>query len=259
VLSWEGGCVLQPLRAVHTIIGHRPGSDAVSLAEGVREMSRLNEYGFLGLQRRLCAVVAVGAMAIAFDAAAMTVTLSNVSNDSGVDAADLSATMDFEVDGNTLTLSASNDSDDFDITAFYFNVAASVTALTLTSGPGNWKLADQLKGGDPIDTGVFGVFDYVVWVTGKKADTGKLESGDVATFVFEIGGVGPFDATDFASEISLVDAGEIPVFTAARFRAGDESAIGAAHAPEPTTGLLFGMGMCFMSAYSSRRRSRARS
>jgi hypothetical protein len=222
-------------------------------------MSRLNEYGFLGLQRKLCAVVAVGVMAIAFDAAAMTITLSNVSNDPGVAAADLAATMDFEVDGNTLTLSASNNSDDFAITGFYFNAAASVTALTLTSGPGDWKLADQLKGGDPIDTGVFGVFDYVVWVTGKKAANAKLESGDVSTFVFEIGGAGPFDATDFSNTLSLVDAGEISAYSAALFGAGKDSPIGAAHAPEPTTGLLFGMGLCFMSAYSSRRRSRARS
>jgi hypothetical protein len=222
-------------------------------------MSRLNEYGFLGLQRKLCAAVAVGAMAIAFDAAAMTITLSNVSNDPGVAAADLAATMDFEVDGNTLTLSASNNSDDFAIITLYFNASTSVTALTLTSGPDDWRLKDEVKGGDPIDAGVFGIFDYFLRLPNKKVEASKLEFGDVATFVFEIGGTGPFDATDFASEISLVDAGEIPVFTAARFRAGEESAIGAAHAPEPTTGLLFGMGMCFMSAYSSRRRSRARS
>jgi hypothetical protein len=223
-------------------------------------MSRLNEYGFLGLQRTLCAVVAVGAMAIAFDAAAMTVTLSNVSNDPGVDAADLAATMDFEVDGNTLTLSATNNSADFDIVTLYFNASVSVTSLTLTSGPKDWKLKDKAKGGDPIDAGVFGTFDYFLSLQDKKVEASKLEFGDVATFVFEIGGTGPFDGSDFASEVSLVDdVGEISVYTAAHFRAGEESAMGAAHAPEPTTGLLFGMGMCFMSAYSSRRRSRPRS
>jgi hypothetical protein len=195
-------------------------------------------------------------MAMAPVAGASTLSLSNISSDPGVDPADLSATLGFEVDGSTLTLAVSNDSGSFDITGFYFNAIASVTALSLTSGPRDWKLEDPSNRGHPTDTGAFGVFDYIVWVKGKKAGNAKLQSGDVATFVFEIGGSGPFVATDFTNAISVIDGAEIDAYSAALFGEKKDSPIGATHAPEPTTGLLFGMGICFLSAYSGRRRSR---
>lgn len=212
--------------------------------------------GLLGPRRTLLAVVALGALGFALEASATTIGLSNGSSDPGVDPADLAATLDFEVDGSTLTLSVSNDSGSFDITGFYFNVTMSVAALSLMSGPQDWKLEDQFKKGAPTDTGEFGVFDYIVWVKGKKAKNGKLEAGDVATFVFGISGAGPFSAADFTSEISRVDEGEVAAWVAARFGADKNSPIGAIHAPEPTTGLLVGLGICLLAANRSRRRLR---
>jgi hypothetical protein len=164
--------------------------------------------------------------------------------------------MDFQVSGSTLTLSVSNDSTGFDITGFYFNVSSNVADISLTSGPADWKLEDQYSRNVP-DTGLFGVFDYIVGVKGKKAANAKLDPGDVATFMFAIDSAGPLTAADFTTEVSLIDDGEVEAIAAARFGTDADSPIGATHAPEPTTGLLVGMGMCWLAA--SRSRSRFRS
>ena len=91
---------------------------------------------FSGTRRiLLLAVVAVAAFGLVFDASSTTIGLSNASSDPGVDAADLAATLDFEVVSNTLTLNVSNDSSAFDFTGIYFNVTTSVETLALTRGP----------------------------------------------------------------------------------------------------------------------------
>ena len=214
--------------------------------------------GLLGLRRSMLAVVAVAALGLAFEAGAVSIGLSNSSSDPGVGAASLGATMDFHLSGSTLTLSVSNDSTSFDITGFYFNVSSNVTDITLTSGLQDWKLEDQYsKSG--TDTGEFGVFDYIVGVRGKKAKNAKLDPGDVATFVFAIGSAGLLTDADFTAEISLIADDEVAAFVAARFGIDKDSPIGATHAPEPTTGLLVGIGMCLLAASRSRSRFRSAS
>jgi hypothetical protein len=147
-----------------------------------------------------------------------------------------------------VTLSASNGSDDFDITAFFFNVSADVTDVSLQSGPRDWKLSHRSAENARTDTGEFGVFDYVVWVKDRKANKGKIKSGNAATFVLEVTGAGAITAEDFTSEVSTTESGEVAAFGAARFGIDGDSPIGATHAPEPTTGLLLGMGMCMLAA-----------
>ncbi len=209
---------------------------------------------FSGTRRTLLlAVVAVAAFGLVFDASATTIGLSNVSSDPGVDAADLAATLDFEVVGSTLTLNVSNDSSAFDFTGIYFNVTTGVETLTLTSGPKDWKL-EAPSGNNPTDTGAFGVFDYIVGVKAKKADSAKLSPGDVASFVFSIGSAGTFTAADFTTELSLVDEGEIAALAAGRFGIGKNSPIGATHTPEPATGLLVGLGIMILAANRNRLR-----
>jgi hypothetical protein len=210
------------------------------------------------LRRSLLAAAATAALGLPLQAMAASITLSNLSSDPEVFLAELAATLDFTVDGNTLTLSVSNDSASRDIVGVYFNAGASVSGLSLTSGANKWKLQDVDDKNDPTDTGVFGVFDYIVWVKGKDANNEKLAPGESAIFVIDIAGAGVFSASDFLSVSSTVESGEVSVFVAAMFGVDNDSPIGAAHAPEPTTGALLGMGLCLLAAHRVRRRTTSR-
>ena len=109
--------------------------------------------------------------------------------------------------------------------------------------------------GDPTDTGVFGEFDYIVWVKGKDADKELLAPGDSAVFVIDIEGAGPFSDSDFLGTGSTIEGAELSAIVAATFGVANDSPIGAVHAPEPTTGALLGMGLCALAAHRARRRT----
>jgi hypothetical protein len=99
------------------------------------------------------------------------------------------------------------------------------------------------------------VFDYVVNVGGKNASSSMIAPGASEVFTFDIQGGVVFATADFTGEISVTDSGEVAAYGAATFGSAKNSPIGAAHAPEPTTALLVGTGLCFLAA--SRRRGRA--
>lgn len=209
-------------------------------------------------RRSLLVMAAVAALALPLQSIAAPITLSDLSSDPAVFLEELAATLDFTVDGNTLTLSVSNDSASLDIVGFFFNAGASVSGLSLTSGPNKWKLQDADDKGDPTDTGVFGEFDYIVWVKGKDASKELLAPGESAVFVIDIEGAGPFTDSDFLSAVSTIEGDELSAIVAATFGVDKDSPIGAAHAPEPTTGALLGMGLCALAAHRARRRTRSR-
>ena len=221
-------------------------------------MRRAMAPGSGWLRRSLLAMAAAAALGLPLLSLAASITLSNLTSDPEVFLEELAATLDFTVDGNILTLSVSNDSASLDVFGFFFNAGASVSGLSLTSGPNKWKLQDPDDKGDPTDTGVFGEFDYIVWVKGKDANKELLAPGESAVFVIDIEGAGPFSASDFLSATSVIEAGEVSAIVAATFGVGKDSPIGAAHAPEPTTGALLGMGLCLLAAQRARRRTMGR-
>ena len=106
-------------------------------------------------RRSLLALAAAAALGLPLQSLAASITLSNLSSDPAVFLEELATTLDFTVDGSTLTLSVSNHSASLDIVGFFFNAGASVSGLSLISGPNKWKLQDPDDKGDPTDTGVF--------------------------------------------------------------------------------------------------------
>jgi hypothetical protein len=215
-------------------------------------MRTTTAYERLRIRRPLLlAVVAMAALGLVFEAGAMAIQLSYESSDPELAAADLAATLDFEVVGSTLTLNVSNDSTDFDLAGIYFNITASDATLALRSGPKDWIL-EAPSDKNPTDIGAFGVFDSIVWVKGRKADNAKLSPGDVASFTFSIDSAGPLTAEDFTAELSMIGEGEIAALAAGRIGTGKDALIGATHAPEPTTALLVGMGMMMLTANRNR-------
>ena len=210
------------------------------------------------LRRSLLVMAAAAALGLPLPSIAAPITLSDLSSDPAVFLEELAASLDFSVDGSTLTLSVSNDSASLDIVGFFFNAGAGISGLSLSSGPNKWKLQDVDDKGDPTDAGVFGEFDYIVWVKGKDADKELLAPGESAVFVIDIEGAGPFSDSDFLGTGSAIEGDEFSAIVAATFGVGKDSPIGAVHAPEPTTGALLGMGLCALAAHRARRRTISR-
>jgi len=193
------------------------------------------------------AAVLVGICLFGIQAAA-TITLSNMSSDeSAIAAANMSATVDFSVSGNTLTVNVSNASTDLLITEIYFNASSKVTNITLSSAPTNTNTGAMLwTASSSASTASFGTFDYVLTgITqggGKNAQTGMILAGDSATFEFTYTGR-KLTANDFGVEMTAMNAMGAGTFrTSAK---GGTTAMGAqvAAVPEPTTAALMVMGL----------------
>lgn len=198
-------------------------------------------------KRPSLAILAASALFVTSQATATTITLSSHSSDPAVDAALLDATLEFEVaDGDTLTLTVSNDTRRFDIVAIYFNAPSSVLGLSLASGPKKWTLTS------PAETQAFGNFDFAISVQGKDAKKDHFDAGDSAVFVFSIAGDGRFEASDFTTERSVTQPGAVAAFAAANFVGRSGGALGAFHTPEPVTAVLLGAGLLGLAVAAGR-------
>ena len=124
-------------------------------------------------------------LACANAAGASIILLSTHSSDE-TDPALLSATLDFSVAGNTLTLAVTNDTlgeNSFNINQLYFNGGGGVTGLALDSGPSGWGLEfDEHAAG-------FGTFGFAL-IGGVGRNVHTVGPGEMVTFIFTIAGPG---------------------------------------------------------------------
>ncbi|MGH7342412.1 MAG: PEP-CTERM sorting domain-containing protein [Candidatus Rokuibacteriota bacterium] len=190
-------------------------------------------------------------LALSAQASGATLVVSQLSSDE-TPASLLTATLDFQIIGaNELTLRVRNDTatpDAYLLSEIFFNASVDVTSLTLVSATSSadglvsdeWKLASGHAGG-------FGRFDFQL-LNAKGNSKNEIAPGESVDFVFTIGGIGPFDPSDFTSELSTIPPGEFPSLAAVKFvsGSGDDSAYGAM-VPEPLTILQLGMGLAGLS------------
>ncbi len=206
------------------------------------------------LRRSLVAIVGVASLLAAPEATATAIVLSSHSNDPGVDAELLAATLDFRVVGNTFTLTATNDTsapNAFEISSIYFNASDAVTGLSLTSSPPNWRLR---TGGAVVQD--FGRFDFELRVQNNQ--NAEIQPGAIAEFVFTVSGLGPFEDADFTDVFSRIPPGTVATIAAVKFvnGPGGIGAAGAFHIPEPGALPLLGLGLAGLAALRRARLAR---
>ncbi len=91
-------------------------------------------------------IAAVGVLGLTTAAPASMITLSDVSSELGIDPALLSASMEFSIAGNILTLTVTNNTADpsgFNINELYFNAPDDVT-LSYNDDVAGWMMATVL-------------------------------------------------------------------------------------------------------------------
>jgi hypothetical protein len=209
--------------------------------------------------RIVVAFSAIGMLMLASAPAGGSVILSlSQSSSDSTPAEYLKATLDFDVTGDMLTLSVTNNTADpaaYYINRVYFNASPMVTGLAL-AGPSDWSLKFAEDG---IKAAPFGNFD-VGLVGGVGNAPNEVAPGESLTFTIKVLGTGPFSATDFTSELSSVWGGQIPSLAAMKFirGPGDDSArgnatIGAQPMPEPATVSFVGAGLVGVWLMSRRR------
>ena len=208
------------------------------------------------MQVRRALIATAASLAFANMASAAIITLSDFSSNGGIPPppGDLSATLDFQVSGNTLTLTVTNDTpsptDEYNINQIFFNASANVSNLAIDTFPTQWLLDTT---GTMVDG--WGVFDFKVF---HGHETGPphhlIGPGAFKTFEFMFDGVG-ITEDDFVLELSDVSGspGNIPMIAAAKFVQGpnDDSAFGAV--PEP--GVLALLAVAGLLGGWRRRRS----
>lgn len=142
--------------------------------------------------------------------------LSECSSDD-TPAEDISADLEFFVDGSTLTVAVTNLSV-YRLNQFYFN-GDDVVTLDMDPVPGWELLTDQGVDG-------FGTFDFCV--NDGVGSMSGVAPGETEMFSFTISG-GPASVMTFTSNFSTIPPGSMPKLGAAKFVAGpgDDSAFGA--------------------------------
>ena len=224
----------------------------------------------LGLRRLICACALFAVIPVA---GASTITLSNKSSDFGeptgsTDPADLDALLDFQVAGNILTLSVTNNTtapNTFDITEVYFNATSDVTSLSLTSPTSAGDAGTNPSGWD-FSTGSnadgFGSFDFAVMLFGDiNLNPNIVSPGEteVLTFTLTCAGGATCDMTDF------VDPNSMDFLAAAKFvngpdvedppgQIGPDSAFGGTMVPVPAAVWLFASGLLGLIGISRRKK-----
>lgn len=195
--------------------------------------------------------VAFLALAVAGAARGATLALSNASSDPSVAAARLDGLLELDVSGGgrtqrlTLTLTnATAAPDAFSIDRILFDASAAVRSVSLDrvssshGGPpvtSAWSLVASSGVGGATDAGRLGIFDWALVTSGPGA-----APGEVLTVRIDVTGRVRLTTEDFLEPSTLVGAGEIASFGAARFASGASRVYGGAHAPEPgTLALLF--------------------
>jgi hypothetical protein len=183
-------------------------------------------------------------------AGSVILTLSQTSSDS-TPADYLSATLQFDVSGDTLTLTAANLTTvphAYYLNNIFFNATDGVTGLDLVGSCG-WTLdfAEDRQQAAP-----FGTFD-VALLGGVGNSPYEVAPGESLAFTMRILGSGPFSVQDFTSELSYTWGGQIASLAAAKFirGPGDDSARGnafpgTAEVPEPTALGFLGGGLLGM-------------
>ena len=216
--------------------------------EGLKE----GKQSLMSAKRALLAMAV--ASACAHGASASIITLSDFSSEPGIDPSELSATLDFQVAGNFLTLTVTNDTpsptDEYNINQIFFNASANVINLAVSSFPGQWELDTA---GTMVDG--WGVFDFMVFHDDVQHHL--LLPGAQKVYVFSFDGIG-ITENDFVLELSDAsgDPGNLdPMIAAAKFIQGpnDDSAFGAV--PEP--GVLALLVVAGLVGARRRRRSTA--
>ena len=143
---------------------------------------------------------------------AASLTLSDASSNSRVDASLLDATLSFEINAdNQLVLTVTNLTDVFRIQQVFFNATNDVTGLTLADAPEGWSLRKNRSANG------FGKFDFGLF--GKRGRNGAaIDAGQSLVFTFDISGdLSEIDATDFVIETSRKKR-KAGALAAARFR-----------------------------------------
>ena len=203
------------------------------------------------MQVRRALIATAASLAFANMASGALITLSTNSSEPGIDPSLLSATLDFQVAGNTLTLTVTNltsDPNTFNINRVFFNFdpGSNVTGLTLINEPGG-TAAWQLVNFDPLFPQTtaadnFGSFDFMLTHGPPPGHNHHLiDPATPRVFGFTILGTGPFFDTNFVALSQQFDT-NILSFAAAKFvqGPGDISAFGA-NVPEPGTLALLGL------------------
>src|ERR1051325_5201299 len=164
-----------------------------------------------------------------------SLTLSDFSSNHHVQASDLDATFTFEVTGNTVTLTVTNQTSGdklFNIQQVFFNTPDDVGSLTLASGPSGWHMDSGRSAGK------FGKFDIALFGEGGRNGASIAPgSSEVWTFTFS-GNAANVDQSDFITEIARKKHPKVEAIAAARFigEPGNGNAWGAAGTPAPGGG-----------------------
>ena len=199
-------------------------------------------------------VILAAALLVATEAGAAQIVLSDASSEATIAADLLDVTLDFDVTGgDTLTLTVTNDTIDFDLLSIFFNASSAVSELSLDGGPRKWKLVTFSESGAG-----FGTFDFAVAVQNGQEGGDRFDAGDTAVFVFGITGSGTIDALDFTGERSATQSGGVAKTAAAKFSGPAGSAVGATggiNTPEPSTAVLLGLGIGLLAVGVVRKKT----